>query len=164
MFSKRSPGARATNDISIEFKIRKVLWFLIYSTDHNKSLHASLQLYCRDVCNISLWSVEYISNQSTETFGWISNSIETSFQGQAPGLVGNQVIIFITMQLYRCNAYIWMQTLQIYNEKKLNHGKCSLSFLPFSADFILKMVGPRLYIPIFSLLRLNLLCIYIYIC
>ena len=53
-------GARPTNDISIEFDIQPkfaVLWFEIYSTDHNAILHTSRQLHCRDVCNISLWSV-----------------------------------------------------------------------------------------------------------
>ena len=33
-----NPGPRPTNDISIEFEIRPkyaVLWFKIYSTDHN---------------------------------------------------------------------------------------------------------------------------------
>ena len=36
------PGARPTNDISIEFEIRPkfaVLWFKMYSTDHNDILH-----------------------------------------------------------------------------------------------------------------------------
>ena len=54
------PGTRPTNDISIEFVIRPkiaVLWFKIYSTDHNKILHMSRQCNCRDVCKISLnWS------------------------------------------------------------------------------------------------------------
>ena len=34
---------------------------------------------------IALWSVEYISNQSTENFGRISNSIEIALVGRAPG-------------------------------------------------------------------------------
>ena len=54
------PGARPTNDISIEFEIQPkfaVLCFEIYSTDHNEILHTSRQLHCRDVCKISLWSV-----------------------------------------------------------------------------------------------------------
>ena len=39
--------------------------------------------YCesRDKCKISLWSVEYILNQSTGKFGRISNSIEISWVG-----------------------------------------------------------------------------------
>ena len=62
-FSIPSPGARPTNDISIEFEIRPkfaVLWFEIYSTDHNEILHTSRQCNCRDVCKISLWSVRHI--------------------------------------------------------------------------------------------------------
>ena len=55
-----SSGARPTKDISIEFKIQPkfaVLWFEIYSTDHNEILHTSRQLHCREVCKILLWSV-----------------------------------------------------------------------------------------------------------
>ena len=43
-----SPGARPTNDISIELEIRSkfaVLWFKMYSTDHNEILHTSRQLH-----------------------------------------------------------------------------------------------------------------------
>ena len=39
-----APGARPTNDISIEFEIRPkfaVLWFKMYSTDHYEILHTS---------------------------------------------------------------------------------------------------------------------------
>ena len=35
-------------------------------------------------CKISLWSAEYILNQSTSNFGVISNSIEISLMGLAP--------------------------------------------------------------------------------
>ena len=38
------PGARPTNDISIEVEIRQKyaeLWFKIYSTNHNEILHTS---------------------------------------------------------------------------------------------------------------------------
>ena len=52
----------STNDISIEFEIRPifaVLWFKMYSTDH-EILHTSRQYNCRDVCKISLWSVEHV--------------------------------------------------------------------------------------------------------
>ena len=65
-------GARPTNGISIEFKIWSkfgVLWFKIYLTNHNGILHTSQQLHCRDVCTISLWSLEYILNQNTTNFG-----------------------------------------------------------------------------------------------
>ena len=59
------PGARPTNDISIEFEIQPkfaVLWFKMYSTDHNEILHTSRQCKCRDVCKISLLSVKHILN------------------------------------------------------------------------------------------------------
>ena len=59
------PGARPTNDISIEFEIRPkfaVLWFKMYSIDHNDILHTLRQCHCRDVCKISLWSVKHILN------------------------------------------------------------------------------------------------------
>ena len=59
------PGACPTNDISIEFEIQTklaVLWFKMYSTDHNEILHKSRQLHCRDVCKISLWLFEHIAN------------------------------------------------------------------------------------------------------
>ena len=82
------PGARPINDISIEFEIRPefgVLYFMICSTYHQEILHTSRQFYCRDVCSISLWSVERIWNQSMENFGRISNSIEKSLVGRAPG-------------------------------------------------------------------------------
>ena len=67
-------GARPTNDITIQFKIRpkfQVLWYKIYATnhseirpwtDHSEILHTSRQLHCRDVHKISLWSVDHISN------------------------------------------------------------------------------------------------------
>ena len=35
---------------------------------------------------MSLWSVEYILNKSTSNFVLISNSIDISLVGQAPGL------------------------------------------------------------------------------
>ena len=52
-----SPGARPTNDISIELEIRPnfaVPWFKMCSTDPNEIVHTSRQLHCRDVCKISL--------------------------------------------------------------------------------------------------------------
>ena len=39
------------------------------------------------MCKISLWSVEYISNQSTVNFGRISNSIEILLVGRVPGVL-----------------------------------------------------------------------------
>ena len=59
------PDARPTNDISIEFKIQPkfaVLWFKMHSTNHNEILHTSRECNCGDVCKISLWPVEHISN------------------------------------------------------------------------------------------------------
>ena len=59
------PGARLTNDISIEFEILPKfdgMRVKIYYTDHNKILYTSRQCNCRGVCKISLWSVEYILN------------------------------------------------------------------------------------------------------
>ena len=59
------PGACPTNDISIEFEIIPkfaALWFKTYSTDHNEIFHTSRQLHCRDVCKISLSSVEHMLN------------------------------------------------------------------------------------------------------
>ena len=82
-------GARPTNDISIEFEIRPkfaVLWFKIYSTDHHEILHTPRQCNCRDVRKIPLWSVRHILIQSATNFGRISNSIEISLVGRAPGL------------------------------------------------------------------------------
>ena len=58
---------RPTDGISIEFEIRStfgVLYFKMFSVDHNKILHTSLQLYCRDVYKILLWSVESVLNQN----------------------------------------------------------------------------------------------------
>ena len=45
----------------------------------------TVEFCIRDVCKISLWSLQCISNQSTENFGRISNSIEMSLVGRAPG-------------------------------------------------------------------------------
>ena len=55
------------------------------STDHNKVWHTSQQCNCRDMCIISLWLVEHISNQSTSKFGLISNLIEILLEGRGPG-------------------------------------------------------------------------------
>ena len=74
-------GARPTNDISISFEIRPkfaVLWFKIYSTDHNEILHKPRQCNCRGVCKISLWSVEHILNYSAPNFDRISVQFGTA--------------------------------------------------------------------------------------
>ena len=58
-------GLHPTNEIWSKFE---VLWFEIWSTDHNKILHTSWHCYCRDMCKISLWSVEYVTNHSITNF------------------------------------------------------------------------------------------------
>ena len=60
------------------------LKFKIGFIDHNEILHTSRQFHCRDVCKISLWSVENVSDQITAKFCGISTSIETSLVGRAP--------------------------------------------------------------------------------
>ena len=85
--SGRVPRARHTDGISVEFYVRSkfgVRWFKICLADHNEILHTSRQCNCRDVCKISLWSIEYISNQSTTNVGRTSNSIKISLAGRAP--------------------------------------------------------------------------------
>ena len=65
------PSAHPTNGILTEFEIQcsyVVLLFIRWLADHNEILHM-----CSDMCKISLWLVEYILNQSTANFGWISN-------------------------------------------------------------------------------------------
>ena len=51
----RAPGARPTNDMSIELEIRPkyaVLWFEMYSTDHNDILYTSRQYLSWRVRNV----------------------------------------------------------------------------------------------------------------
>ena len=83
-----SPCVHPTNGISTEFEIRStftMLWFKSCMTDHNENLYTSRQCYCRDVCNISLWSAEYVMNNSIAKLIWISNSSVISFVGRTPG-------------------------------------------------------------------------------
>ena len=71
------PGTLPNNEISFEFEIWskfEVLSFKIF-----------LQYYCRDVSKILLSSVEYFMNKGIGKFHWISNSIEKSLVGGAPG-------------------------------------------------------------------------------
>ena len=59
------PGPRPTNGISIEFEVipkYEVLWFKVSSIDHNEILHTPRQCNCRDVCKISMWSLEHFLN------------------------------------------------------------------------------------------------------
>ena len=54
------PGANPTNDMSIEFGIQPifaVLWFKLWSTNHNEILHTSRQFNCCDISKISLLSI-----------------------------------------------------------------------------------------------------------
>ena len=70
----------------------------------------SRQLHCRDTHKISLWSVEYILNQSTANFGWISNSIEISFVGQAP----DQCQYLSNMDVFSYSlTKLWVRYLQV---------------------------------------------------
>ena len=76
------PGARPTTNwkVSIEFEIWSKFWVLLFEicfNDHSVILHTPRQCKCHNVYKISLWSVEYILNQSTAAnVGRISNSIE----------------------------------------------------------------------------------------
>ena len=77
--ASRAPGAHPTNDISIELEIRPkyaVLWFEMYSTDHNNILYTSRQCNCRGVREMSVWLIKYILDYNIPNFDPISNSIE----------------------------------------------------------------------------------------
>ena len=66
------PGAHLTIGFSIIFEIWSkfgMFEFTTCVTNHNDMLHTLRQCKCRDVCRISLWSVEYISNQNAANFG-----------------------------------------------------------------------------------------------
>ena len=63
------PGARPTNEISIEIEIQwnlVMFWFITYSANHNSILHTSR--HCRDVRKILLWSVEQILTRELRIF------------------------------------------------------------------------------------------------
>ena len=86
--TRRLAPAIPIYNISIEFEILPkfaMLWYKMYSTDHNEILYTSRQCNCRDVCKISMWSLEHILNYSTPNFDRISNSIEIPLVGRAPG-------------------------------------------------------------------------------
>ena len=54
-------GTRPTYVISIELEIRPKfggIWCKTWSTDHNIILHMPRHCNCRDVCKISLWSID----------------------------------------------------------------------------------------------------------
>ena len=88
----------------------------MWSTDHNKILHTSRQLHCRAVCKILLWSIEYIFNQNTATFGRFSKSIEISLVGRAPGfacglrsLSAECFLFHLSMIIVRRAGLLWSQ-------------------------------------------------------
>ena len=78
--------------------------------------------HCRDVCKISLWSVEYwyILNQSMANFDQISNSIEIPFVGQATGRSSGQRAHVrgsnnILVQIFLCCILIYTPAKCLYN-------------------------------------------------
>ena len=79
-----------------------ILWFKMFSTDHNEILHMSRQCNCRDVCKISLWSAEYIMNKTITKFNWISNSFETLLVGRAPCLTREDNLSPFKLNSYPC--------------------------------------------------------------
>ena len=121
---KSLPGACPTKNISIEFEILPkfaMLWYKMYSFDHNEILHTSRQLHCRDVCKIPMWSLEHILNYSTPNFDRISNSIEIPLVGRAPdtveccyNMVQYNMILHTSLQWLRqninrsLNSPLWM--------------------------------------------------------
>ena len=113
--SINKPGLHPTNDISIKFEIRQkceVLWFKMYSIDHDKILHMSRQCNCRDMRKILLWSVEHVLKYSTPNFDQISNLIEIPLThwGRVTHIcIGNQTIIGSDngLSLGRRQAIIW---------------------------------------------------------
>ena len=90
------PSVHPTNGIAIEYEIQSkftVLWFKIYSTNHNKILYTSRQCHYCDMCKTLLWSVEYVINKSITNFHWLSNSIEVLLVGWAAGI---QIVLYLT--------------------------------------------------------------------
>ena len=74
-------GSSYSKCIVKRYTIDLVAWLL-----HLDDLFLGVQLHCRDVCKIALWSAEYVINNSITKFHWISNSIEISLVGRAPGV------------------------------------------------------------------------------
>ena len=76
------PGARATNDISIEFEILWNFVMLLFSQSPQNFAHVTtVTLSWR----VQMWSVDRILKQSTANFDRISNSIEIPLVGREPG-------------------------------------------------------------------------------
>ena len=74
-------GTCPANDIAIKFEIWPkfaVLWFKMYSTDHNEILHMSRQCNCRDMCKISLCQFGIIKLEHSKcwsNFGFDQNIV-----------------------------------------------------------------------------------------
>ena len=81
------PVAHPTYDISMEFEIQWNSVVLLLITYILLITTKFCTCYCRDVCKISLWSVEQILNQSSAIFYRISNSIKILLVGRAPSSV-----------------------------------------------------------------------------
>ena len=132
------PGARPTNDISIEFEIWPklgVLWFKMYFTDHNEILHSVTVLTCAKFLSDRLSvNIKFHRNIISGTSAWAkitpvpgkyrqtSNICNTTFQ--------NLNVSGLLLQLYcpihwsqelnresrcswsgtdrRCSNYIWV--------------------------------------------------------
>ena len=78
------PGAPPTNGIAIEVEIQPkfgVLWVIMCFTNYNAILHTSHNCSCRNVCKISLWSVEYIFNQENSKFWKICEFVQNTVSG-----------------------------------------------------------------------------------
>ena len=73
-------------------------------TDHNESLHTSRHCYYHDVCKLLLRSADYAMNKSIAKFRLISNSIEISLVGRAPGLNLHWLIFYKDLNASEENA------------------------------------------------------------
>ena len=93
-----------------------VLWFEICSTDLKEILHTPRQLHCRDVCKFSLWSAENIMNKAITSFHWISNSIEISLVGRAPGL--HTTLFIVTWHVTLCYDRLFVHQFHQFDNIK----------------------------------------------
>ena len=83
-----------SNSKLIQYKFA-LLWFKMWSTDHNEIVNISRQCYCRDVCNILLWAAKWTMNKSMTKFRWISNSVEVSLLWRATGFPIRILVLYI---------------------------------------------------------------------
>ena len=85
------PGARPTNGISIDFKIRlkfRVFWFKMCSTDHKESVHmhdATVLLSWHVLSFVIIGRIFYDQEHYKWKLNWILNPIEISLVGRTPG-------------------------------------------------------------------------------